>query len=542
MLDEVFGDTQAERLDAQTIELALSALLALHPTAPVAALNEAGLYVEMPDSIALGENPVMTGRSGLDGASDGDRARLLSNWERVMRIGAARCVIAPANFGPIALHILDLRESHGVLFSMLVGAEPQEAESSEEGTIEHERPVPRFATITKDVQAHIGSIDDAITAILGWSPEEMIGHRSLDFVHADDHQLAVDNWVQMMAQPGPARRVRQRLRHRDGSWVWFEIINHNLLEDPDHGCVVSEMVDISEEMAAHEEVRARGQLLDRLAETVPVGLIQIDAEANVVYTNDRLHEILGTARAETLGDQLAALGASDRVLVGEAVARVLKEGSGADVEVELWLGAQETPRYCTVSLRALTHEDGTVSGAIGCVADVTDGTRMREELRKRATTDELTGCLNRAAILHALEDHIACGKRRAERAIMFIDLDEFKAINDHYGHSAGDELLRTVAKQLRSAVREEDLVGRIGGDEFLIVCPDVGGAHRAVRLAERIEKTLRDSVSASIGVAWSCGEDGADGELLERADRAMYAAKRRRVGRQGRSSANDIAA
>jgi diguanylate cyclase (GGDEF)-like protein/PAS domain S-box-containing protein len=542
MIDEVFGETQAERLDAQTIELALSALLALHPTAPVAALNEAGLYVGMPDSIPLGENPVMTGRSGLDGASDSDRARLLSNWERVMRIGAARTVIAPANFGPIALHMLDLRESHGVLFSMLVGAEPQEAESTEEGLIEHERPTPRFATITKDVQAHIGSIDEAITAILGWTPEEMIGRRSLEFVHADDHQLAVDNWVQMMAQPGPARRVRQRLRHKDGSWVWFEIINHNLLDDPDHGCVVSEMVDISEEMAAHEEVRARGQLLDRLAETVPVGLIQIDAEANVVYTNDRLHEILGTARAETLGDQLAALGASDRVLLGDAVARVLKEGSGADVEVELWLGGQETPRYCTVSVRALTHEDGTVSGAIGCVADVTDGTRMREELRRRAMTDELTGCLNRAAILQALEDHIACGMRRAERAIMFIDLDEFKAINDHYGHAAGDELLRTVAKQLRSAVREEDLVGRIGGDEFLIVCPDVGGAHRAVRLAERIEKTLRESVSASIGVAWSCGEDGATGELLERADRAMYAAKRRRVGRQGRSSSHDIAA
>ena len=123
----------------------------------------------------------------------------------------------------------------------------------------------------------------------------MLGRRSLEFVHPDDHGLAIDNWMQMLAQPGPARRIRQRLLAKDGSWVWFEVTNHNLLADPEHGVVVCEMVDITEEMAAHEDLRAREQLLDRLAETVPVGLMQLDAERQVVYTNDRLHEILGTS-------------------------------------------------------------------------------------------------------------------------------------------------------------------------------------------------------------------------------------------------------
>ena len=100
----------------------------------------------------------------------------------------------------------------------------------------------------------------------------MVGHRSIEFIHPDDHALAIDNWMEMLALPGPGRRVRLRHRRKDGSWVWFEVTNHNLLDDPDHGCVVCEIVDISEEMAAHEELRAREQLLDRLAEAIPLGL------------------------------------------------------------------------------------------------------------------------------------------------------------------------------------------------------------------------------------------------------------------------------
>src|SRR5206468_1984569 len=116
------------------------------------------------------------------------------------------------------------------------------------------------------------------------------------------------------------------------------------------------------------------------------------------------------------------------------------------------------------------------------------------------------------SIMAALEADIERDPVRADRAVMFVDLDRFKAINDRHGHAAGDELLRRVARVLRESVRENDLVGRTGGDEFLVICPDVGGAERAMALAERLAGSLRDGVhaeadelgcSVSIGVAWS---------------------------------------
>jgi PAS domain S-box-containing protein len=105
--------------------------------------------------------------------------------------------------------------------------------------------------------------------ILGWSREEMVGHRSLEVIHPEDRPRAVANWMDTRSAPGAGRRVRLRHLHRNGSWQWFEFTNHNLLGDPKHGCVVAEMVDISDEMAALEALRANERLLRRLAETLP---------------------------------------------------------------------------------------------------------------------------------------------------------------------------------------------------------------------------------------------------------------------------------
>jgi diguanylate cyclase (GGDEF)-like protein len=122
---------------------------------------------------------------------------------------------------------------------------------------------------------------------------------------------------------------------------------------------------------------------------------------------------------------------------------------------------------------------------------------------------------------------------------MFADLDRFKAINDRHGHAAGDELLRKVARVLRESVRENDLVGRTGGDEFLVICPDVGGAERAMGLAERLAESLREGVraqtdelgcSVSIGVAWSRGGRSDADALVAAADAAMYEAKHAATG------------
>jgi diguanylate cyclase (GGDEF)-like protein/PAS domain S-box-containing protein len=541
-VDALFERDRDDPIDAETLDSLLHSLLTRYPQAPVSAAGADGVRLAMPDSIPLQRNPVLESPSGLHLVVPGDRVRLLATWDRVLACGAARC-LAHLTGDPgttVAYSGLDLRERHGVLLAVFTPVEAAEAfEAPDLEVREAERTLPRFSTMSKDERSFITKTDEAITQLLGWTAEELHGHRSIEFIHPDDHALALDNWMEMLASPGPGRRVRLRHRHRDHSWVWFEVTNHNLLDGPDHECVVSELVDISEEMAAQDQIRAREQLLDTLAEAIPLGLFQVDASREIIYTNDRLHEILGVEPTGTVETQLATVVQADRPELERALDEALESGAPADIEVELRLPLDSELRYCTINLRGLKADDGTVSGAIVCVADVTDSARMRNELAKRATFDELTGCYNRPSIMLALEADIAAGERQAERAVMFVDLDRFKQVNDQYGHAAGDELLRIVAERLRSVLRPGDLVGRIGGDEFLAVCPDIGGPEQAIALAQRLTSTLSGDVRlsagsvshhVSIGVAWSDSDATDADSLVAKADAAMYESKRRRTG------------
>jgi len=195
-------------------------------------------------------------------------------------------------------------------------------------------------------------------------------------------------------------------------------------------------------------------------------------------------------------------------------------------------------RLCTMSLRVLNNDHGDVTGAIACLADVTESVRMREELRVRATFDEVTRCYNRASTMEALESTLAASDESSRPAVIFIDLDRFKDVNDRFGHAAGDAMLEIVGRRLARAVRSKDLVGRIGGDEFLVVCPGISTAAQAMRAATRVANTLRHHVRlkktlvacrASIGVAWSPGPFTDADTLVSQADAAMYRAKRRKT-------------
>jgi diguanylate cyclase (GGDEF)-like protein len=188
-----------------------------------------------------------------------------------------------------------------------------------------------------------------------------------------------------------------------------------------------------------------------------------------------------------------------------------------------------------ISLRALTTETGEVTGAIVCVTDVTESARLRDELHVRATFDDITRCHNRASTMTALETLLSDADARSRPAVIFVDLVRFKEVNDKFGHAAGDELLSVVARRLLRAVRAEDIVGRIGGDEFLVIRPGITDAERAMSTASRLAETFRHQVRlkagrlscrASIGVAWS-SDPALDAEgLVAMADAAMYQAKR----------------
>jgi diguanylate cyclase (GGDEF)-like protein/PAS domain S-box-containing protein len=493
----------------------------------------------MPASVPLTGQRIIQGHtSALELVVPEDVIVVIETWTQARQSGAARGLIHLASDPErsVVLHYVDALHRYGVYLGLF------EVESDDAlMTALDEAPTlrPRVALVHKDELAFIRHIDEATSQLLGWSPEEMAGRRSLEFIDPEDHARAIANWMDMLRAPGARRRVRLRHRHRDGSWVWFEVTNHNLLNDPAHRCVVTEMVDITDEMLAQEALRAREYLLRRLTEALPLGIFQLDADRRLVYGNSRLGAILGNKEATSLEAQLAHVLPSDRSALEHALATVLREGR--DQELEIGLGRRgKRARRCHLSLRALLDERGLVTGAIACVVDITESVRLRQALEDRATFDVLTRCHNRAAILQVLEQALA-EPGQAGTAAIFVDLDRFKQVNDRLGHAAGDALLVAVAEQLRQNVRGLDVVGRFGGDEFLVVCARVQTSDRAVQIAERIAAAIgrtevvlggeRVRPAASIGLAWS-NQAGLDADaLVARADQAMYASKRQRLGR-----------
>jgi diguanylate cyclase (GGDEF)-like protein/PAS domain S-box-containing protein len=525
-----------KRLPDSAIETVFSRLLELEPHAPVVAISASGLFMPMPVEVPLGEHPVITGhRSALDLVVPADRTKVIEAWREAALQGAVHLqVTLLADPDQTALlHFLDLTNRYGVYIGVFGGyAGELSGELGAAGPLK-----PRFFAAHKDPLAVTLEVDDAVLAVLGWRPHQIVGRRSLEFVHPADHERAIANWMDMLNAPGGGRRVRFRHRHADGSWVWLEVTNHNLIDNPDAGYVLAEMIDISDEMAAQQALAANEQLLRRLTESLPVGVLQIDRDRQVVYRNKLLSRIAGRrGTPRTVDSQLANVAPADRPALTDALTAVLANGQDRDLEVSI--GHRAGPRRCSIQLRALTGGGGDVTGAVLCILDITEDAKLREILRERANFDSLTRCHNRAATLAALRRVLALEPEGSGIGVIFLDLDHFKQVNDELGHAAGDRLLRHVADCLTDSAREGDVVGRIGGDEFLVVCPGLDSALDASRLAERFATSLEATVRlagheyrprASIGVAWARPGEDADA-IIARADEAMYGVKARGRG------------
>ena len=519
-------------LDGAAIQVQLDLLLESHPEVLVAAIGADGIFVPMPASIGLRDHPILPGRSAMDFVAAEDWDVVIEAWERARAAGIAkadvRLVTAPDQLAE--MHYFDARQLHGVFIGVLLGPGVEAALSHVDS---FDDAPPRVARALKNDVAVFLEVDDATLQILGWSAEELIGHRSLEFIHPDDAELAIRSWMAMLAVRDVGPRVRMRHLHRDGSWVWLEVTNYNFLADPDRGHVATEMIDVSEEVAAHEAVRRSERLFRRLAEALPSGLVHIDHDRRVVYANERLGEILGTDPAEFVDARLATVVRDDWPALEAAITRALSDGSDDDLEVEIRLPDPSGMRRCFAKIRALT-DDEEATGAIISIEDITESAQLRVELERRANLDMLTRCLNRATVMSALEVTLS-QPDDGFTAVIFVDLDNFKTVNDRHGHAVGDELLIIAAERLTGAVRHGDFVGRLGGDEFLVVCPNVSGPAEAAIVADRVSGALDGDFTisgtaielrASVGMVCAERQGASADELVSRADEAMYTAKR----------------
>jgi diguanylate cyclase (GGDEF)-like protein/PAS domain S-box-containing protein len=312
--------------------------------------------------------------------------------------------------------------------------------------------------------------------------------------------------------------------------------------------------DVTEHKVAERSLRASERLNREILSGLLEGVLVVDAGARIVIANEAVARLFGVPVADLVGRSLSGmpvdmLDDGGRLLAAERLpmARALRGEEVRAVVVRLvrrdgtllWVEAQANP---------LVDEAGRLYGAVASYDDVT--LRVEEDRRTRheADTDPLTGLANRRALERTLASALARAAARGRAvAVLMLDLDGFKAVNDSLGHAAGDAALREVARRLRRCVRERDVVARLGGDEFVVLLTDVGGSSgAAVEACERVDAALAEPVAleeaavslrAATGVA-TFPQDGGDAPtLLAHADRAMYAAKAAKTGRRVDSAA-----
>jgi diguanylate cyclase (GGDEF)-like protein/PAS domain S-box-containing protein len=386
----------------------------------------------------------------------------------------------------------------------------------------------------------ITEVDDSISSLLGWRPEQLIGTPSTALIHPNDQTSAISAWFAMTSRPQSTRKWRGRYRTVEGKWCWIETINTNQLDDPDHPGVLTLMQPANADyVSVEEELRAREELLTRLSDALPVGIFQVDADHRVLSSNARLHQILGTPPSGDLAAQFDVVIESDWARFVAAIEAVLRGEDVDHLELRFRVVVPHpefaATRVCQVSLRPLTDGTHVVTGAVGSLSDVTESVELRRELELRASRDSLTGCLNRGATFELLDRAMrAAANSKTGVGAIYIDLDGFKGINDHYGHATGDQALLAASDKIRSALRADDVVGRLGGDEFLVVCPGLSSIDEGLAFADRIGRALcgrlqmagnHITLAASVGVAWSSGSDESPDALVARADSAMYQSK-----------------
>ncbi|MDQ1508484.1 MAG: hypothetical protein QOG50_328 [Actinomycetota bacterium] len=517
---------------------ALQKLLVTHPNAVVVAMDDDGLIIEMPSTVPVPRRVVVEARWLLEMVVPAARNEIVEAWKVVRACGISSSPVEFRNGARADIHWIDVREQYGVHLAIVVsddGTMIDLATMSDTADI-----APRYGVIRRNAAGNAVDVDAAIQHLVGWSNDDLVAAQTIDLIHPDDRERAIENWLETLGAPGRDTRWRGRHCCADGKYLWFEFTNCNLLDDPNYDGVRSEMLDISDEMAMHDELRKSEARFRRLAEALPLGLAQIDAARRIVYANQPFADIIGAEGASTLDTAFETTIDNDRQCLEDVIDGALEHGRDANIEISLGFPT-ETPRTIQLVLRPLHGESTGTAGAILVVADVTERASMRLELERRASFDALTRCYNRSTTLDILETHLA-SDRPADMgtAAIFVDLDRFKPVNDNFGHAAGDEVLAVVAQRMRSAVRDHDVIGRIGGDEFLVICPNIGDIAGATEIAERIAAGLenefvlpgsRVTMSASIGIAWADSHDDDADALVRRADAAMYVAKREATGR-----------
>ncbi len=398
-----------------------------------------------------------------------------------------------------------------------------------------------------DSEGRTTMTNGALHRMLGYTPEEFAALSWADYTHPDDVAMNAEFSRQLAAGEIDRFEMEKRFRRKDGGWIWtaltVSLVRH---DDGSPAYEIGMATDITERKRLESELRAAEERYRMLVERVPavVYSAEIGAEGRWNYVSPQIEEMLGFTASEWMADSRLwwnQVDEDDRDRVMESERRMLAGGGPNERRGDTYrmFRRDGTPLWVRDDWIVVYDAEGhpTVQGVI---VDVTQAKHLEERLGHEAYHDALTGLPNRTMfrerVDQALEEPAVDGRGTV---VLFIDLDNFKTVNDTFGHATGDEVVVAAARRIRSCARENDIAARLGGDEFALMLTHAT-AQEAAGLADRILNGLQGApisfsggtvlVGASIGIA--VADHGETTEtMLRNADLAMYQAKARGRGR-----------
>ncbi len=390
-------------------------------------------------------------------------------------------------------------------------------------------PVGIFKT---DQQGDCDYVNQRWCDISGLSTEEAIGKGWLLAVFNADRQRVQQEWQHATLTQTPFKS-QYRFQHRNGPIRW--VIG---LATPEYDNVrhflgyVGTVTDITEIKRNEDHLHQAAAVFESTRE----GVMITDADRRIQRVNRAYTEITGYSQLESL-DQLPSMlrsGRHDQAFYTEMWEEIVRTGHW---QGEIWNRRKSGEIYPELlSISTVKNQEGNICNYVGVFADITKLKASEKELEFLAHHDPLTNLPNRLLFMSRLQHGIAQAQRQnSQLAVLMLDLDRFKDVNDSFGHLAGDDLLQAVAEQLIARLRAADTVCRLGGDEFVILLEDMNHPTAAANIANdmialinqpwRLYNGNEVRIGVSIGIALFPEHGSAAGELVQRADTALYEAK-----------------
>jgi diguanylate cyclase (GGDEF)-like protein/PAS domain S-box-containing protein len=379
----------------------------------------------------------------------------------------------------------------------------------------------------------------ALSRMLGYTAEELAALPFEELTHPEDAQAEGALFAELREGKREHYQIETRYLRKDGDVVWGRLTVSLLRDDEGRSTHALAMVeDITERKRAEEAREREHALLEQFFESAPAAVVLVDPDDRVLRINPEFTRLFGYTEAEAVGQRLGELIAPEplqdeaRALTGQAAA-----GGRAQMET---VRRREDGRTLHVSVVGVpVRLQGNEVAVYGLYRDITTQKEVEAALERQATTDPLTGLLNRRGFLALLAKEWERAKHAGDAPLLlYADLDGLKQINDRYGHAEGDRVLQDVAEILKRCFRASDAIARLGGDEFAILAADAEEHSERImreRVRRALERVSREAgrpyrISISLGATRvQAGEAASAEEWLAEADRRMYEQKREKA-------------